>query len=159
MKLDRTHFLRLLRILGFAALGAVTLTLLLVVLEQLAVPVLLWIAPQLETPFYDYGFFGAYRTTKYHSFDLQSPKASIVKWEESCSNGYIFIDPNGPSVDHRGPTILNAKGELVWTSDQFETTTNLKIQHYQGQDYLTFWSGQKAKTMGTGSYYMVGQGQ
>jgi len=159
MKLHRsntnTRTLRLVRIVAFTALAVAAFAFLVLLFKHLAVPLLVWLAPQLETSFYDLAFFGAYRTRKYHSFDLRSPRASIVRWDESCGNGYVFIDPNGPSVDHRGPTILDARGNLIWTSDEFQTSTNLKVQRYKGQDYLTFWSGKKAKTMGTGVYYMV----
>jgi len=148
------------RLLRFAFIAVLTLAatfVTLALLQQLLVPVLVWLLPQLETPFYDLGFFGAYRTQSYVSFDLDSPQASIVRWDESCDSGYIFLDPSGNSVNHRGPLIVDAKGNLIWTSDQFETTTNLKLQRYKGEQYLTFWAGQKAKTSGTGAYYMMDQ--
>lgn len=153
--LDRTFLARLLRFAIYTALSLLSATIGISLALHLAVPLMLWIAPSLETSFYDLGLLGFYRTNRYVSFGLQSPRASTLLWEESCNSGYIMIDPNGPSVDHRGPTILDADGNLIWTSDQFETTTNLKVQQYQGKDYLTFWSGQKAQTMGTGAYIMV----
>ncbi|KAK5138535.1 hypothetical protein LTR08_000123 [Meristemomyces frigidus] len=146
------------RIIRFSAVTALTLAALfttLALLQHLLVPALVWWSPQLETSFYDLGFFGAYRAQSYVSFNLTSPQASILQWEDSCDNGYIFLDPSGKAPKHPGPLILDAKGNLVWTSDQFKTTTNLKLQRYQGADYLTFWSGKKAQTMGTGAYYMM----
>ncbi|GAB1734346.1 hypothetical protein NU195Hw_g7656t1 [Hortaea werneckii] len=149
---DRTRVLRI-ALVTLLSLGAVLLAL--AILQHVLVPVLVWVAPALERPFYDLGFFGPYPTQDYVSFNLSSPRASIVEWDESCDDGFVFLDPNGPSVDHRGPLIVDAKGRLVWTSDAFETTTNLKLQEYEGAEYLTFWSGHKAKTMGTGLYYMM----
>lgn len=149
---DRTRILRI-ALVTLLSFGAVLLAL--AILQHVLVPVLVWLAPALERPFYDLGFFGPYPTQEYVSFNLSSPRASIVQWDESCDDGYVFLDPNGPSVDHRGPLILDAKGHLIWTSDAFETTTNLKLQEYEGAEYLTFWSGHKAKTMGTGLYYMM----
>ncbi|KAL5358367.1 ASST-domain-containing protein [Aspergillus floccosus] len=32
---------------------------------------------------------------------------------------------------------------------------DLKVQHYRGQDYLTFWAGEDDGTRGIGSYYML----
>lgn len=146
---------RLLRIFLISALTLVALWLTLALAQHIFVPLAVWFAPQLERPFYDLGFFGPYRLQNYVSFNLTSPQGSIVQWDDSCDNGYIFLDPSGPSPKHRGPLIVDAKGNLVWTSDQFETTTNLKLQQYKGEEYLTFWSGQKAQTQGTGSYYML----
>ncbi|KAF2774079.1 hypothetical protein EJ03DRAFT_240441, partial [Teratosphaeria nubilosa] len=127
----------------------------LALLQQLLVPILVWLAPSLEIGFYDLGFYGAYRTQDYISFGLKSPQASIVRWDDTCDHGYVFLDPSGPSPDHKGPLIIDARGNLIWTSDEYETTTNSKIQEYRGREYLTFWSGYKAKTSGTGVYFML----
>ncbi|KAK5708195.1 hypothetical protein LTR97_000735 [Elasticomyces elasticus] len=150
--MDRQRALRysIATVLSIAGLVVV-----LALLQQLLVPVLVYCFPGLDTPFYDLGLFGAYPTHDYLSFNLSSPRSTRVRWHESCDRGNVFIDPGGPSTDHRGPMILDGTGNLVWTSDQYETTTNLKVQRYRGNDFLTFWSGHKAKTMGTGSYYML----
>ncbi|KAK5116460.1 hypothetical protein LTR62_008009 [Meristemomyces frigidus] len=139
-------------IFGIAVAG---LLLALFLLQLLLVPVLVYIFPGLEAPFYDLALFGVYRTQDYISFNLTSPQPSIVQWDDSCADGYVFLDPSGPAPGHHGPLVLDAHGNLVWTSDRFETTTNLKVQKYRGKQFMTFWSGQKAKTMGTGSYYML----
>ena len=146
---------RIFRYAIFAALSLAGLAVTLAILQQLLVPVLVYFWPSLETPFYDLALFGAYPTHEYISFNLSSPRATQVRWDDSCNRGHVFIDPGGDSTDHRGPMILDGMGNLVWTSDQYETTTNLKVQQYRGNEYLTFWSGQKAKTMGTGTYYML----
>ncbi|KAK0353840.1 hypothetical protein LTR02_010564 [Friedmanniomyces endolithicus] len=150
--MDRQRIFRytLSAVLSLAALVVVVVT-----TQFLLIPIIIYFWPQLETPFYDLGFFGAYPTRDYVSFNLSSPRSTLIRWDDSCDRGNVFIDPGGPSPDHRGPMILDGRGNLVWTSDQYETTTNLKVQRYRGSDYLTFWSGHKAKTMGTGSYYML----
>ncbi|KAK3671339.1 hypothetical protein LTR78_008799 [Recurvomyces mirabilis] len=150
--LDRRRIFWITIISGIAIAGFI---LLLFILQLLLVPVLVYIFPGLEAPFYDLALFGAYRTQDYVSFNLTSPQTSTVRWDDSCDQGYIFLDPSGPAVGHRGPLIVDAQGGLIWTSDQFQTTTNLKVQTYRGKEFMTFWSGQKAKTMGTGSYYMM----
>ncbi|KAK5116611.1 hypothetical protein LTR85_009236 [Meristemomyces frigidus] len=62
---------------------------------------------------------------------------------------------DGPSIVSPGPMILNTKGDLVWTSDQFGHASNLKVQRYRHQDYLTFWAGEKLQESGQGVYYML----
>ncbi|KAK4541627.1 hypothetical protein LTR36_007771 [Oleoguttula mirabilis] len=62
---------------------------------------------------------------------------------------------DGPSIDNPGPMILDTEGELVWTSDHFGHAANLKVQWYRGQDYLTFWAGEKLQESGQGVYYML----
>jgi len=125
------------------------------VVSHLVLPLIVLLAPHLETPLYDLGVYGAYRTQNYVSFGLSSPRASILQWHDRCDQGFIFLTPKGGSVSHPGPMILDSKGNLVWMSDRFKLATNLKVQRYRGQEYLTFWSGEKASTYGIGVYYMV----
>lgn len=145
------------RILHVTILATSVLTgtiLTIVILQRLLVCLAIYIVPSLEASFYDLGLFGIYRTRKYVSFNLSSPQASIVQWDGSCDDGFIFLDSNGPSVDPRGPIIFDAKNNLVWTSDQFGATNALTVQQYSGQEYLTLWYGHKMKGLGMGSYYV-----
>ncbi|KAF2862882.1 hypothetical protein K470DRAFT_195602, partial [Piedraia hortae CBS 480.64] len=125
------------------------------VVQQLLLPLVVWTLPQLEGPLYDGGLYGPYRVQTYRSFNLTSPLMSVVKWDESCGDGYVFLDPNGPSVNHQGPLIVDAHGNLVWTSEKYKTTTTSRLQTFNGTEYLTFWSGRKDKTTGVGQYYML----
>lgn len=143
------------RVTIIAAVCLVTLFLSLAVVQQVLVPVIVYIWPGLEVTFYDWALFGPYRSRHYVSFNLTSPHGSIVKWDDRCDHGNIFLDPSGPAPGHHGPMILDPRGGLIWTSDQFAVTTNLKVQKYRGRDYLTFWGGHKEKTMGYGSYYLL----
>jgi hypothetical protein len=52
--------------------------------------------------------------------------------------GYIFLGPRGRSVTNPGPVILDAGGNVVWVGTQFDQATDVKVQRYRGQDYLTF---------------------
>lgn len=149
------RFVRL-SILTALVFGISTLALLLA--QATALPIITWLAPSLRTTFYDLGFYGAYPTESFASFHLSAPRPNIVQWDASCDEGLILLDPSGPSVSHTGPTILKADGTLVWTTDQYQTTTNLKVQRYRGLDFLTFWSGHKEKSVGWGTYYMLDAG-
>jgi hypothetical protein len=43
----------------------------------------------------------------------------------------------------------------VWKTEGLGATTNLKLQTYKGEQYVTFWTGKKGGTMGRGVYHMV----
>ncbi|KAF2167955.1 hypothetical protein M409DRAFT_22100 [Zasmidium cellare ATCC 36951] len=132
---------------------AVLLSLFLV--HQCFLPILAFVFPSLGSTFFDLGVYGLYPTQQYISFDLLGPQARRVRWDDRCDNGYLLMTPNGPSVERPGPMMLDAKGELVWMSDDFGATANLKVQRYKGEDYLTLWSGEKAATSGKGVYFMI----
>ena len=65
------------------------------------------------------------------------------------------MEPRGKVVESPGPMITDAQGELIWMEDSFGEVMDLKVQTYNGEDYLTFWSGIDDKTHGRGKYYMV----
>jgi hypothetical protein len=67
------------------------------------------------------------------------------------------LSVGGQSVKDVGPMILDMTGNLVWSAPgQYgEATANTKIQRYRGQDYLTFWAGEKLQESGLGSYFML----
>ncbi|KXS93748.1 hypothetical protein AC578_9942 [Pseudocercospora eumusae] len=132
---------------------AVLLTLLLA--HQCILPLLAVLFPSWDPLIFDLGVFGAYPLAHYASFDLAGPQARQILWNDTCDAGNILLTPNGPAVTRPGPMILDAKGELIWTSDDFGATANLKVQQYEGEDFLTLWSGEKAATSGKGVYFML----
>ena len=134
---------------------ASALLLLFVVLQSVIAPLIVLAAPTWETFFYDLGFYSAYRTRSYTSFNMTSPGISQNRWNDRCEDGYVFLTPKGESVSHIGPTILDSEGNLVWMSNNYKTATNLKVQEFKGKRYLTFWSGKQAGTAGAGDYYML----
>lgn len=125
-------------------------------LRFLAVPLLVYLAPRLDLTFYDWGLYGAYPTQWYQSIDLAAPCARTVQWNDTCSDGLVMLSLSGPGIDYAGPMILDHQGELVWTTQDFGAAGNLKVQQYDGEDYLTFWAGEKLQESGQGKYYMVG---
>jgi len=136
-------------------LAALLLLLALFSIHQLVLPLVAFVIPALETPFFGWGVYGTYPTQQYTSFALEGPRAQHLRWNAQCDQGLVLMTPNGPSVERPGPMILDAQGELVWMSDDFGPTANLKMQHYNGENYLTFWSGEKAATSGKGVYFMM----
>ena len=128
----------------------------LIFVHQAVLPILAWFIPALEVPFYDLAVYGAYPEQEYVSFDLPSSQPNWVAWDDQCDTGNVFVTLGGPSIAHPGPSILDAHGGLVWTSEDFGSSVlNMRLQNYKGEKYLTFWAGQKAATMGQGEYYML----
>lgn len=136
-------------------LAVLALLLTLFLAHQCFLPLAAFLIPSLDPFIFDLGVFGAYPTIQYLSFDLLGPQARQIAWDEKCDQGLVLLTPNGPGVDRPGPMILDSKGEMIWRSDDFGATANLKVQRYQGEDYLTLWSGQKAATSGKGVYFML----
>jgi hypothetical protein len=105
---------------------------------------------------YDLGLYGAYPHISYASFDLVSPRAEIEEWDARCDNGdLILLTPRGRSVPTPGPMIVDAEGNLVWMESKFGEVMDMKMQAYNGEQYLTFWAGIDDGTHGRGHYYMV----
>lgn len=106
---------------------------------------------------YDLGFYGFYPRTWYKSFKQSSPLLNFQAWDERCDDGYYLFSPRGTIVSNSGPVIVDGKGNLVWTSDRFGETTDVKIQTYKGKEYITFWAGVDGVRYryGCGTYYMV----
>ncbi|GES65185.1 ASST-domain-containing protein [Aspergillus terreus] len=105
--------------------------------------------------FYELGFFGPHPTVQYASFDLEPPEVDILRWDPRCEDGYILLSPRGRFYPDPGPLIYDTRGNLVWMETRFGMVMDLKVQHYRGQDYLTFWAGDDDGTRGIGSYYML----
>ncbi|KAF2717094.1 hypothetical protein K431DRAFT_233920 [Polychaeton citri CBS 116435] len=140
---------------GLTALCILSLAILLLFLHQAIFPLAAWAFPFLESSFYDIAVYGAYPVQDLVSFDLGAPWASLTRWHQSCDSGLVLLSPNGPSVANPGPMILDARGNLVWATAEYGTVMNMKAQTYKGQQYLTFWAGDKQGSMGDGEYYML----
>ncbi|EXJ71923.1 uncharacterized protein A1O5_04424 [Cladophialophora psammophila CBS 110553] len=144
--------LRLLLWAVIVVAGAVALYL---TISYAAIPLLIWLSPTLNPTLYDLGFYGGSPSQTYVSNGLSSPRTSIGKHDPDCDKGYTFLNYNGGSIPNPGPAILDSNRELIWKGEGFAVTTNLKVQSYMGQQYLTFWSGKKGGTMGRGVYHML----
>ncbi|KAK5173856.1 uncharacterized protein LTR77_002537 [Saxophila tyrrhenica] len=125
-------------------------------IHRLVLPVVVWFLPSLESFFYELAVFGVYREAKYVTLDVRVPHGNMVKWDDSCDDGLVFFAPFGASVKRPGPIIFDAKGELVWASESFETVMNFNAQKYKGKTYLTFWAGEKSGGEGSGTAFMLG---
>ncbi|KAJ5634312.1 hypothetical protein N7528_002154 [Penicillium herquei] len=104
---------------------------------------------------YDLGYYGLGPSRTYQSFDEQSPLVEISPVDATCDQRYTFLAPRGDSVEHPGPMIIDANGELVWMKYNWGTTQDFKVQSYKGKDYLTYWQGDEEDGYGHGSWYML----
>ncbi|WPG99977.1 Hypothetical protein R9X50_00280100 [Acrodontium crateriforme] len=110
----------------------------------------------------DNGTFGRYPVRTYATLDgITSPQINFLQWNDRCADGLsYFLTPRGLIIDSPGPMILDQYGELVWTkhfdNDFGGQAYDLRVQQYQGQDFLTFWLGDdRVRGHGAGSYYML----
>lgn len=142
-----------LAVLFLAFVACLSLSLLIV--HQAVFPILSWVIPSLEVPFYDLAVYGAYPEQDYVSFKTPSSQPNLLRWDEQCDTGYVLVSLNGASIAHPGPSIYDARGGLVWTTEEYGIALNLRVQKYKDQDVLTFWAGEKAATSGKGSYYIL----
>lgn len=146
---------RWLRAAAFTLLGITAVLLVLLFIHRGILPLVAWLIPALERPFLDFAVYGPYPTRKFVSYDLEAPRPWRTAWDKSCDGGHILVGPNGPSVQHDGPVILDTNGELVWMSADFGTIMNFNIQTYKGKDYITFWNGHKTGSVGQGDMVML----
>lgn len=116
-----------------------------------------WTANALSWSAYDLGLYGISPTQHYVSTAFTSPHMNILQWDARCErdDAYVLISPRGYQVENPGPIMLDNKGNLIWTETRFGQVTNLQVQQYRGESYLTFWAGASYGPHSNGSYYMV----
>lgn len=127
----------------------------LVLFYLFALPHILRLRFHLGLSRYDLGFYGLGPSRRYYSFDEQSPVTETSPPGAQCDQRYTFLAPRGDSVEHPGPMIIDANGELVWMKYNWGTTQDFKVQSYKDQDYVTYWQGDEEDGHGRGSWYMV----
>lgn len=104
---------------------------------------------------FEWLLLGIYPQRYFKSFSLSVPLLNFLKWSPSCGHGYTLIAPRGVFVWHPAPMIFDEIGSLIWADDRYGDVTDLKVQQYKGENYLTFWTGIQASTFGKGHYVMV----
>lgn len=146
---------RFFRALCIAVVGLASAVVVFLSISYILSPLLLWLSPSLNPTLYDWGAYGACPLQSFVTTDLVAPRVNTRRTHPDCGRGLVLLTINGDSAGPKGPAILDARNELVWKSQGYGSATNLQVQHYKGQNYLTFWAGRKVGTKGTGMYYMV----
>ncbi|KAM0718429.1 hypothetical protein Q7P37_005499 [Cladosporium fusiforme] len=118
--------------------------------------------PGLYNASVDNGSFGYYPTWSFATEgDISAPQTNWLQWDPRCNDGtYYFLTPRGWGLPQPGPMILDWRGDLVWSkhfaNEWGGQAYDFMAQHYQGQDYLTFWTGDdRVRGHGSGSYMML----
>lgn len=113
-------------------------------------------APYFEaSTWYDWGLHGAYPRQSYQSFGGRSPKLNLVRRDSRCREGLVFLEPRGVYVDTPGPVIVDNDGNLVWMQTAWGEAMDVKVQQFNGSNYMTFWHGTDNGIFGEGAYIMV----
>ncbi|KAK6365265.1 hypothetical protein LTS17_011498 [Exophiala oligosperma] len=146
---------RFFRALCIAVVGLASAVVVFLSISYILSPLLLWLSPSLNPTLYDWGAYGACPLQSFVTTDLVAPRVNTRRTHPDCGRGLVLLTINGDSAGPKGPAILDARNELVWKSQGYGSATNLQVQHYKGQNYLTFWAGRKVGTKGTGMYYML----
>jgi len=95
----------------------------------------------------DYGYekeaYGKHPYQAHRTLSHDVPKFNILQSSSQCATSmYTFLAPRGKEVITPQATIYDTDGRLVWTSAyERQQIYDLKVQTYNGQQYLTFWSG------------------
>lgn len=119
------------------------------------------LAPPTYDAALDAGSHGYYPVQKFVTTEHTAPQTNFLQWSPRCDDGMnYFITPKGWSVPKPGPVILDQDGSMIWSehfaNDFGGQAYDLKVQTYQGDDYLTFWLGDDTvRGHGAGQYYMV----
>jgi len=110
----------------------------------------------------DNGTFGYYPSRNFITEDgISAPHTNWLQWKPKCDDGmFYFLTLKGWSISQPGPMILDSHGDLVWSkhfaNEWGGQAYDLTVQHYQGQEYLTFWTGDdQIRGHGSGAYMMV----
>jgi hypothetical protein len=114
----------------------------------------------------DNGTFGYYPSWTFMTEEeITAPMTNWLQWDPQCDDGmFYFLTPKGWSISQPGPMILDGKGDLVWSkhfaNEWGGQAYDLMAQHYQGLEYLTFWTGDdQIRGHGSGSYMMVSKSE
>ncbi|KAI0469700.1 Arylsulfotransferase-domain-containing protein [Xylariaceae sp. FL0804] len=101
---------------------------------------------------YNAGQYGKFPTQTFHSSDVVAPRFLVSRWDKKACDGasYIFIAPDLPGLG-LAPMILSAHDlSLVYTDPSWAGGSGADMQMFDGNPYLTFWSGNIGRGSGSG---------
>ncbi|KAI0392141.1 Arylsulfotransferase-domain-containing protein [Xylariaceae sp. FL0594] len=106
---------------------------------------------------YNSWMYGDRPNQTYYSSPLRTPLFLVNKWDKAATTygTHIFMAPAVPD-QQRSPIILSADDlSLVYADPDWNGGTDARVQFYDGDPYLTFWSGLDFKGHGSGGGVMV----
>ena len=105
---------------------------------------------------FEKGLYGLYPSQTFVSSDLRAPRPNLLQHSARCQDGlFTLLAPRGNAVS-AAPMILDHEMNMVWSSKDYESVYNLRVQEYNGEQFLTFWSGDDSvRGHGSGEYHVV----
>ncbi|HEX6763325.1 MAG TPA: arylsulfotransferase family protein [Gaiellaceae bacterium] len=86
--------------------------------------------------------------------DLRPPRLTVLHADPSVGDGLLFLAPSeGPG--QRGVMIVDNTGEPVWFQPTPAPAMNFRVAVYRGEPVLTWWQGDTAHGLGTGTHVIV----
>jgi hypothetical protein len=83
----------------------------------------------------------------YESTGLAAPAIRI--WQKAKpASGHLFVTPSVEGAF--APVIYDAAGSPLWIGPAGDSSTDLRVQRYRGEDVLTYWSGREYDGNGRG---------
>ena len=106
---------------------------------------------------YENGELGRHPERLFQSTSATSALINVVRWHEDCAlDGYVFLSPQADEQPGHHVYMLDSKGHLVWYHEEWGAIKNVRVQHYKGREYITYWIGDDGYwSHGSGFYKMV----
>lgn len=86
--------------------------------------------------------------------DLKPPVFTVHTSRAPAAEGYIFLGVK-KGAPQAAPMIVDAHGNLIWMDPAAGTVDDVRVQRYDGQPVLTYWTGTGKAGYGYGSYVML----
>ncbi|KAF3014251.1 hypothetical protein E8E14_010361 [Neopestalotiopsis sp. 37M] len=106
---------------------------------------------------YNAGEYGSLPNQTFYSSDLIAPRLLVTKWDRNSTQAgsHIFLSPHLDGQD-QAPMILSADDlSLVYVDPSWNGGADTRMQMYNGDPYLTFWSGTVVHGGGYGGGVLV----
>lgn len=86
--------------------------------------------------------------------DLKPPVFRVHTSRAPAGEGYVFLGVK-MGAPQPAPLIVDTHGNLVWMDPSAGTVDDVRVQQYDGQPVLTYWTGKGKAGYGYGSYVLL----
>ena len=101
---------------------------------------------------YNAGEYGLYPNQTYHTVNFTAPRFLVSKHNKNATTeaSHLFLSRNSPNQT-LSPMIFDASDlSLVYLDPTWSGGSDTAVQMYDGEPYLTFWSGNQGQGSGSG---------
>ncbi|KAI0018002.1 Arylsulfotransferase-domain-containing protein [Xylariomycetidae sp. FL0641] len=115
--------------------------------------------PPSEADAFNAGAYGDRPNQTYHSSNIMSPLFLVNSWDKNASTvgSHIFFSPFFPNQKASCMIYDATDLSLVFATETYSPGGDCRVQIYEGNPYLTFWTGFDFKGHGTGGGIMLDQ--